>query len=227
MWVKTGALFQDTNFNKSSCLTQFTTNRSQGNFKDDALRRRFMAGFPWEGWAIGEQVHGTNIVIISKPYQGERLSLKTDGFITGCRSVAVGIFTADCVPVFFNHTYKNIVGIAHAGWKGVYNGIVPHMIDLLTSTCACDTASIQVSIGPHMRSCCYEAGKDLADIFKLSKHTKLDLEKIVIQQLTDKGIQIKNISSAPWCTAHETDQFYSFRKENGTENRMFSVIGMV
>lgn len=186
-----------------------------------------MDRFHWKGWAVGEQVHGTNIALITEPHQGEKIYSRTDGLITGCTSVALGIFTADCVPVFFTDLSRNIVGIAHAGWRGVYHGIVMRMIDMLVDVCGCSRSAIHVSVGPHIKSCCYRVGGELQKKFKLTQDHTLDLHKVISKQLTKMRIRKDNISTAPWCTAHTVKWFYSFRKEKGTENRMFSVIGII
>ena len=43
--------------------------------------------------------------------------------ITNKQNIAISILTADCAPILFYDPKKNIIGPAHAGWKGAYKKI--------------------------------------------------------------------------------------------------------
>ena len=45
---------------------------------------------------------------------------QADALVSACRGVALGIFTADCVPIFILDTETPAIGIAHAGWRGTF-----------------------------------------------------------------------------------------------------------
>ena len=99
------------------------------------------------------------------------------------------------------------------------------MLDLLINRYHCACGDIIVSLGPHIQNCCYEVGADVMQRFEQVTETHLDLRREIIKQVTGSGIPIGNIDTAPWCTSDSTELFFSYRKETGTENRMFSVIG--
>lgn len=209
-WIQDGSLFTDTRFKTVPNIVQFTTCRECGHLKNPNIRKSFIRKYPFAGWALCEQVHGNAIETIHAPFTGETVFPRADGLITRCNSVALGIFTADCVPVFFADRTMCIVGAAHAGWKGVRAEIVPRMIGIMVKDFAVAKKDIIVSLGPHIRSCCYD---------------RMDLDKEIVRQLHNCGIAAEHICVAPWCTADHTDLFFSFRKEDGTEKRLFSVIG--
>lgn len=216
MWIKEGSLFKDKRFNEIPGVIQFTTGREEGNLREKKVRQNFIKNYSFTGWALGEQVHGSGISLISDPFSGEKIYPAVDGLVVGHKSIALGVFTADCVPVFFIDSIKKIVAIAHAGREGVCKGIVNSMVRFLIRECGCLPYTLLVSLGPHLGPCCYTVeGK------------KFDLKQEIVSQLIIGGIRKENIVSVPWCTAHETRWFFSYRKESRTENRMFSVIGII
>ena len=71
------------------------------------------------------QMHSNKIHFIKKLSKNK---LVGDGLITEIKGLAIGILTADCAPIIFFDSKKNIIGVAHAGWKGAYKKIAQKMI---------------------------------------------------------------------------------------------------
>ncbi|MDR2641075.1 MAG: laccase domain-containing protein, partial [Candidatus Peribacteria bacterium] len=76
--------------------------------------------------------------------------------------------------------------------------------------------------GPHIRSCCYEVGKNFEDLFNLKlQDNKLDLSRIVFNKL--KNLGVVNIFDVNKCTFCQGSHFFSYR-QNKTSERMLSLI---
>ena len=55
--------------------------------------------------------------------------LKGDALITGINNVAIGVLTADCVPILiYDQRTKNHISVIHAGWKSAYKDIVKKVL---------------------------------------------------------------------------------------------------
>src|SRR3546814_14387905 len=69
------------------------------------------------------QVHSPGVVEVRLPWAREDAP-KADAMVTRERVLALGILTADCVPVLFAEAGAGVVGAAHAGWKGALTGVI-------------------------------------------------------------------------------------------------------
>jgi YfiH family protein len=107
------------------------------------------------------QVHGTRVVAVTQPWaagQGE----KADAMVTSRSGLALGIVTADCAPVLFADAAANIVGAAHAGWRGAVAGVLEATVAAMTAL-GSSPAGIIAAIGPCIAQVSYEVGADLRD----------------------------------------------------------------
>ena len=68
------------------------------------------------------QVHSADAVIVDGPWSGERP--KADGMATVVTGLALAITTADCGPILFADPHVNVIGAAHAGWRGALDGVL-------------------------------------------------------------------------------------------------------
>ncbi|MBU3191279.1 peptidoglycan editing factor PgeF [Clostridium bowmanii] len=157
-----------------------------------------------------------------------------DALITDRTKTAVGVFTADCVPVILVDIKNGVIGAIHSGWKGTKALIVSKTIDKLEEDYGSVADEIRAFIGPHIRSCCYEVSRELIEEFtsediysniKISNNSKLDLEKCILKQLVDKGVKKENISTTNTCTAcNKQYELYSYRNSEDKQGRMFSFV---
>jgi len=162
------------------------------------------------------------------------ISINAADFVPGCEADAcytdkpdelLSVLTADCVPVLVHHPV-GLVAVIHAGWRGLFNEIIPKTLAKLP-------AGPLVAIGPAIGGCCYEVGEDLATAFaekfgeNVIDRTKakphLDLTAVAIHQLMKAGAG--EIDVAHLCTACHPDLFYSYRRE-GSSGRMMSYINL-
>lgn len=182
------------------------------------------------------QIHSANIVLVSADSRPQR-ACRADGMITSSPEFALGVLTADCVPVFLYAQDTGVAGIAHAGWKGICFGIVSKMMQAIRQNFKTDPSLVRAAIGPCIRRCCYEVGEELHELFPAfyaaapvvegeSPKGHVDLVAAVRRQLADEGLLPEQIYDCEICTACSHDRFYSYRREKGISERMLSVIRM-
>lgn len=180
------------------------------------------------------QTHTTNVSVVSLPISTYN---ETDGLISTESSLAVGIRTADCVPVLLYATDIRAVAAVHAGWKGTLGGISTNAIARMTELGA-SPGNIHAFIGPAICGHCYEVGDDVARKFldagliESPHHFHLDLRSINRRQLLMAGLKPENITVSDSCTKHSVDNnarpaFPSWRREPGTAVRLISAIRLI
>ena len=157
-----------------------------------------------------------------------------DALITDKRNIALGVFTADCVPILLYDKIKGVIAVVHSGWKGTLLDICGKTIDKMRQEHGVVSENLIAYIGPHNKGCCYEVGEDVADKFrknpsyeKLSiiNNGKLDLEKCIISVLIKKGLPETNINTLNICTyCNKEEKLYSYRRNKQTKGRLLSFI---
>ena len=176
------------------------------------------------------QVHGTKVY--SYDENVSIVNYNGDGIVTKEKNVAVGVFTADCVPIVLVDTKNKVIESLHSGWKGTLNNIVSQGVKVMKENYGCDESYIKAFIGPHNKSCCYEVSQELIDTFKdcdlfrnkqINYGRNLDLQKCVEIQLINEGIKKSNIVCLNLCTYCSRDKkLYSYRKREESHGRLFS-----
>lgn len=213
--------------------TDFTAAFSDRSTTADK-RDAFVAtlGIDPEKLFVVKQVHGENIVRVTAETESTG-SMMADGLMTDCAGVAIGILTADCLPVFFCDPMKRAVGIAHSGWKGAIHGIAPKMVSAFQQNFSSRPENIFVGFGPCIRQTSYEVGSEFESMFpgfyqasKVEGKGYFDLAGYVRKSVIEAGVLSQHIQDTGWCTFKEQDHFYSYRRENQTRERILSVISI-
>jgi copper oxidase (laccase) domain-containing protein len=73
-------------------------------------------------------IHETNIVVVDEKDKGQ-IILNADGLITYKQNIFLTVTVGDCVPIYFFDEKNNIIGLAHAGWRGVVKNISKALIE--------------------------------------------------------------------------------------------------
>ncbi|GIP20466.1 peptidoglycan editing factor PgeF [Paenibacillus sp. J22TS3] len=209
------------------------------------------AGFSFEAWTCGEQVHDVRVSVVTEKDRGkgraDRSSAfqSTDGLITNVPGIMLTSFYADCVPLYFFDPVNRAVGLAHAGWKGTVSQIAWETIQAMASEYGSEPQHIRTAIGPSIGACCYEvdeyvmskvrdivpegAGSGLDQVAAPSTipdRSMLNLKELNRIIMIKAGILPSHIECTSYCTSCRSNLFFSYRKENGTTGRMASWIGM-
>ena len=175
---------------------------------------------------IPVQTHSNNVVICTK---SGGIS-NTDGMIT-IEKLVLTIQVADCIPIYLVDPVAKIIGLHHAGWRGIANGIVLNGIQKLIQLNS-NPQNVIVFLGPSIRQCCFEVSLDVALEFDSSfvRNTRkgermINLQGIVRSQLTDSGVNQKNIIDINECTFCFGEKYHSFRREGKSAGRMIAILG--
>ncbi|OGY21656.1 MAG: hypothetical protein A2126_01925 [Candidatus Woykebacteria bacterium GWB1_45_5] len=169
-----------------------------------------------------QQIHGSKIAVVDKKDVGKGIK-EADGLITRNKGLFLLVFVADCLPVLAFDPVEQIVGIAHAGWRGTLERAAENLIKVFI-TLGSNPKDIQIGLGPAIEFCHYEVGEDVASKFKEAGFGKsvlnsvtgkiyLDLKQANIEQLKGVGIPKENIDVSVKACTYETEEFYSYRRE--------------
>ena len=181
------------------------------------------------------QIHSGNVYIVNDT--SELLIAETDGLITNRKNLSLAVLTADCLPVFFYDQQKEVIAIAHAGYKGLLNHILENTVKRFVADFRSDPKDIIVGIGPCVEQDCYEVGKDRIAQFHHAFPTfknisterdgrqYLNLREIARQCLAKEGILEGHIEIMDICTRCD-ENFYSYRRGD-KEKRFVSIISLV
>jgi hypothetical protein len=148
----------------------------------------------------------------------------------------IGVRTADCVPILLADHRTRAVAAIHAGWKGTAASIVRHAIDQMSTSFGTHAMDIHAAIGPAIRVCCYEVGREVAaagfeELFpeglrphSQDGHVMLDLVEANRRILTASGVPAAQIYDSGLCTFCCRDEFHSYRRDPSDRGRMVSFV---
>ena len=168
------------------------------------------------------QVHSPDVVTVAAPWRRED-NPRADALVTNRRGIALGILTADCVPVLFADADAGVIGAAHAGWKGALGGVVAATVAAMARLGAAPDR-MRAAIGPCIAQRSYEVGPefparflaedaDNGDFFAPARrtgHFMFDIAGYVERRLIAAGIGA--IQRAPCDTVAEETRFFSYRR---------------
>ncbi|MEK6698741.1 MAG: peptidoglycan editing factor PgeF [Nitrospirota bacterium] len=182
------------------------------------------------------QAHGENIVKVDMRNYRSMRSTQADAMITKAAGLALGVETADCVPVLLFDPATPAVAAVHAGWRSTVKKIVRKAVRKMQEAFGSDPARMIAAIGPAIGPECYEVDEPVMgpvrEAFSFWKEVtapcgkdrwSLDLVKANKIELVQAGLAKGNIHAVGLCTSCRKDLFYSFRVE-GRTGRMLSVI---
>jgi YfiH family protein len=133
--------------------------------------------------------------------------------------------TADCIPILMLDRSKKIIAAVHAGWRGIWRGVIERTVTAMIKTFESSPADIVAGIGPGIGPCCYEVQQDVKSLFQncygstdrliqeREGRTYLDLSRAAQLELSRAGIPPANIETIPLCTSCREDLFFSYRRD--------------
>ncbi len=147
---------------------------------------------------------------------------RADAMVTATPGLALAVLTADCQPVLFADAKAGVIGAAHAGWRGVLDGVLEATIDAMEALGAA-RANIAAVIGPSISQDAYEVGTDFMDTFLAedAENARFFAKGAPGKMLFDlpgfglARLQRTGVGQAEWtrhCTYSDEDRFYSYRR---------------
>ncbi len=182
------------------------------------------------------QVHGATVRTVAA--SDDRLAVvreEADALVAHDPAIAVGIRTADCVPILLHDGKTGSVAAVHAGWRGVVSGVVQASVATLALR-ARSAADIVAAIGPSIGACCFEVGDDVADAIESAAPADgvvlrdrgpkpyVDLRRAVRLQLRALGVADASIEDVPGCTRCDATRFFSHRRDGARSGRLLAAI---
>jgi len=169
-----------------------------------------------------EQIH-SNICL-----QATSAECIGDAVVTQDKGVVCAVMTADCLPIFAYDTLGTQVGVAHAGWKGIANGVIESFVDQFESS------DLLVHFGPAISQVAFEVGEEVYQQF-IDKDLKLEqafiakdgnyqLDIYQAARIVLNGLGVKSISGGGECTYTQQDKYFSYRRDGVKSGRMINLI---
>jgi len=178
------------------------------------------------------QTHGTCVVDVSVLEHSlpDATTIAADAAVTSKSNKVCVVMTADCLPVLFCNRAGNRVAAAHAGWKGLADGVIEATIRAL----AVHPAELLVWLGPAIGPDAFEVGPEVrsqfiqhdsvaSQAFRPGREGRFlaDIYQLARIRLQRQGVDA--IFGGHWCTFSDSDAFYSYRRD-GETGRMASLI---
>ena len=201
------------------------TTRAMGDMKSAEARARLRRHLPAEPVWL-RQVHGIEAVDAA----GAAPGTPADASFARARNIVCVAMAADCMPVLLAHDGGEVVGAAHAGWRGLCAGVIESTLAAMRVPAERVLAWLGPAIGPEA----YEVGDEVRSAFVARDaraaaafrptrqgHWNLDLYAIARQRLAAQGLT--RVFGGGFCTATDSARFFSYRRDKANE-RMVAAI---
>jgi len=184
------------------------------------------------------QTHSVEVSTPNSRSQFLKGPFDADAAVTNIPNEVLGIMTADCLPVLFSTADGAVVGAAHAGWRGLCDGILENTISEILKLAPQVSASDLIAwFGPAIGPKSFEVGEDVRERFQ---ETGLHNDAICfvpienkpgkylanIYQLAQDRLQAQGLQSiygGDLCTVLNPEHFFSYRRD-GITGRFASLI---
>ena len=188
---------------------------------DENRARAVAAVLPRAELATVHQVHSAEAVFVERPWpQPERPH--ADAMVTDRPNLLLTILTADCAPVLFADAQAQVIGAAHAGWRGALAGVTDATIGAMEKLGA-RRNGIHAAVGPCIAQPSYEVDAAFRDRFLDEGRANarffadgpggkphFDLEAYVVHRLLAAGIG--EVEALNLDTYAEPERFFSYRR---------------
>ncbi|MBI4426471.1 MAG: UDP-N-acetylmuramoyl-L-alanine--D-glutamate ligase [Candidatus Kerfeldbacteria bacterium] len=189
------------------------------------------------GIVFGQQVHGRRVALVSGNSAKPRTFVaSTDGLVTKKLGQSLGLYSADCIPVVAYDPVHRIVGVAHAGWRGLVRGVVQNLIQTMVA-CGAAPRALLVWLGPSAGPCCYDVTEKRdrrvhqfmkrfgnSTVVHRAGRVFLDLRRAATLELVSAGVLTAQLEVSRHCTIHSRWLLPSARRQKSDRRHSFVVI---
>lgn len=189
-------------------------------FARDAMARAL--GTLSERVLFCRQVHSADVVTVNDLWDVQNAP-EADAMVTTIPGVALGLLTADCVPVLLAAGNAPVIGAAHAGWKGAFGGVLENTLQAMDALGA-DRKTVRAALGPCIWQASYEVGPEFPLPFLTDNRDNekffiqsvnngrhlFDLQGYVVEKL--RGLGVQDIALSPGDTFADSARFFSYRR---------------
>lgn len=190
----------------------------------DANRARCAAvvGTPLSHLVTVKQRHTTDVMVATAPVHWADAPV-ADAIVSTTPGLSLGILTADCVPVLLANTQGTVIGAAHAGWRGAFDGVLEHTL-IKMELLGAERRDIVAVVGPCIGTSSYEVGPEFVARFiakdtsfaryfsdhQSNGHCQFDLTTFAADRL--KAADIGHVAVCGHDTCAEDALFFSYRR---------------
>lgn len=194
----------------------------------------------------GHQVHGTRVAVVTNPETSREELEGYDALMTNVKGCAIGVRTADCIPVLLFDPANGAVAAIHSGWRGTLNRISQKTIFKMKELYGTDPSDLLAVIGPGICHKCFQVGEEVVHAFKENgidinpiytwdgpkqegsmkggHHLDLIEENRIL--LVESGVKPESIRVSGICT-YEDERFFSARREGNECGRIINSIRLI
>jgi YfiH family protein len=202
------------------------------------IERNILHGFACHGSQVPEstafpqQVHGVRVVEAESWEPHQRPA--ADAILSTPARPAVGIVTADCVPILAACRDGGVAVAIHAGWRGLAGGVIEAGMQALQARLRAHR--LVAALGPAARGCCYEVDAPVRQALSArysqwleppilgegrEGHFQLDLPALAIKILESTGLLATSIGTAHCvCSICDAQHFESHRRDGAAAGRL-------
>lgn len=201
------------------------TTRAFGDMRGAPGRARLRALLPAEPLWL-RQVHGIAVADLDVL----NTEVEADAGVARRPGIVCAVLVADCLPVLLASEAGDVVGVAHAGWRGLAAGVIEATLEAMRAAPGRVIAWLGPAIGPQA----YEVGDEVREAFLgrdeaaggafspvRAGHWLLDLYAAARQRLASRGVT--RVFGGVFCTHSDPERFFSYRRDR-TSARMAAVI---
>ncbi len=203
-------------------------------------RARCAAQLGLESLITAYQRHTADVIEVTTPWAPESAPV-ADAMVTRTSGIGLGILTADCGPVLFADAEAHVVGAAHAGWRGAFDGVLQNTVKAMERLGA-RPERIVAALGPCIAQASYEVGPEFVATFtardpansqyftgpKDNGRSHFNLPAFVAAQLRAANVGTVIVDGSDTCTSDMT--FFSFRRATLNREpdygRQISIVGL-
>jgi YfiH family protein len=157
-----------------------------------------------------------------------------DAMVSDIPGVAMGVRTADCLPLLIADRVNGTAAAVHCGWRSLALGMAGKVVRVMTGVMGSSEEHLVAAIGPSIGPCCYEVGEEVREAFPADQREEglfeqrdqslyFDLASGVKTQLLTGGMSPETVDEIVGCTSCNPDLFWSWRARK-EEERMVSFI---
>jgi YfiH family protein len=168
------------------------------------------------------QIHSPDVVTVTKIWNQDDRP-RADAMVTTEKKLALGILSADCVPVLFADVGAGVIGGAHAGWRGAISGVIENTLEAMEKKGA-NRKSTHVAIGPCIWQNSYEVGPEFPAPFLAespdnekffrsafrSGRMMFNLPAYIEGKL--RRLEVGSVEPSPADTSADESRFFSYRR---------------
>ncbi|NDW19275.1 peptidoglycan editing factor PgeF [Dysgonomonas sp. 216] len=228
----------------SGNYSSFNLGEYSGDSLSNVVRNRkhlaSMLNIEADNLILPYQTHEDTVLVIDDVFLQHRVEQQkhilhgVDALITNNKGVFIGVTTADCVPLIIYDPKQDVLGVAHAGWRGTVARIASKTVRVMIDRYSSNPSDLIVGIAPSISQEFFEVGEevaikfeesgfDMVEISRLNKATAkmhINLQQANASDLIRVGVLPDNIEISGLCTYSNPDMFFSARRQTIKSGRM-------